>query len=63
MTDRSATKTGCISCAKLKSTLDLNQLRPDERRKILCGQSHLRGALQVDYKVVTDASQLPDGGV
>ena len=46
-----------------KSTLDLNQLRPDERRKILCGQSHFRGALQVDYKVVTDASQLPDGGV
>lgn len=46
-----------------KSTLDLGQLRPDEKRKILCGQSHFRGALQVDYKVVTQASQLPDGGL
>jgi len=46
-----------------KSTLDLNQLRPDEKRKILCGRSHFRGALQVDYKLVTEASQLPDGGV
>ena len=46
-----------------KGTLDLNQLRPDEKRKILCGRSHFRGALEVDYKVVTEASQLPDGGV
>ncbi|HML08883.1 MAG TPA: hypothetical protein VK430_12260 [Xanthobacteraceae bacterium] len=46
-----------------KSTLDLNQIRPDEKRKILCGRSHFRGALEVDYKLVTQASQLPDGGV
>jgi len=46
-----------------KGTLDLNKLRPDEKRKILCGQSHFRGALGVDYKLVTEASQLPDGGV
>jgi type III restriction enzyme len=46
-----------------KSTLDLNQIRPDERRKILCGRSHFRDALDVDYKLVTEASQLPDGGV
>ena len=46
-----------------KSTLDFNQLRPDEKRKILCGRSHFRGALQVDYKLVTEASQLPDGGI
>ena len=46
-----------------KGTLDLNQLRPDEKRKILCGRSHFRGALDVNYKLVTKASQLPDGGV
>jgi type III restriction enzyme len=46
-----------------KGTLDLSKLRPDEKRKILCGQSHFRGALGVDYKVVTDAAQLPDGGI
>ncbi|MGH7248443.1 MAG: hypothetical protein ACREH9_10095, partial [Pseudomonadota bacterium] len=46
-----------------KSTLSLDQLRPDEKRKILCGRSHFRGALQVDYKLVTQASQLPDDGV
>jgi type III restriction enzyme len=46
-----------------KGTLDLNQLRPDEKRKILCGRSHFRGALDFNYKLVTEASQLPDGGV
>jgi type III restriction enzyme len=46
-----------------KGTLDLNQLRPDEKRKILCGRSHFRGALDINYKLVTEASQLPDGGV
>lgn len=46
-----------------KDTLDLNKLRPDEKRKILCGQSHFRGALKADYKLVTQASQLPEGGV
>ncbi len=46
-----------------KDKLDLNQLRPDEKRKILCGRSHFRGALGVDYKLVTDAVQLPHGGV
>ncbi|MGH8637868.1 MAG: DEAD/DEAH box helicase family protein, partial [Burkholderiales bacterium] len=46
-----------------KSTLDLNSLRPDEKRKILCGRSHFRGALGGNYKLVTDASQLSDGGV
>jgi type III restriction enzyme len=46
-----------------KSTLDLDKLRPDEKRKILCGRSHFRSALGVDYKLVTAAAQLPDGGV
>ena len=46
-----------------KDTLKPDNLRPDERRKILCGRSHFRGALGVNYRLVTDASQLPDGGV
>lgn len=46
-----------------KDTLDLNKLRPDEKRKILCGRSHFGGALGVDYKLVTAAADLPNGGV
>jgi len=34
-------------------------LRPDERRKIQCGERHFKGALGVDYKVVTSANELP----
>ena len=34
-------------------------LRPEEQRKIHCGERHFQGALQVDYKVVTRASELP----
>ncbi len=33
--------------------------RPDERRKVECGARHFQGALGVDYKVVTTASELP----
>jgi len=33
-------------------------LRPEERRKIKCGAQHFREALDVDYKVVTKASEL-----
>ena len=46
-----------------KGTTHLPDLRPDERRKILCGRKHFRDALGVDYRVVTDATQLPAGGV
>ena len=49
-----------------KGTLDLDDLRPDEKRKILFGRKHFREALEMGqrgYRVVTDASQLPDGGV
>jgi type III restriction enzyme len=42
-----------------KDTLNLDALRPDERRKILCGEQHFKEALKVDYKVVTSASELP----
>ena len=49
-----------------KGTLDLDALRPDEKRKILCGRKHFRDTLemgQTGYRVITDAGQLPDGGV
>ena len=49
-----------------KGTLDIDALRPEEKRKILCGRKHFRSALgmgQRGYRVVTGASQLPDGGV
>lgn len=46
-----------------KSTLDLNKLRPDEKRKILCGRGHFREALAVNYRLVTNAAELPNGGV
>ena len=41
-----------------KSTTHLDDLRPDERRKILCGESHFQEALGVDYRVVTTTDQL-----
>lgn len=45
-----------------KGTLKLDELRPDERRKIACGRRHFEETLGVSYKVVTSASQLPAGG-
>jgi len=42
-----------------KDTHNLDDLRPDERRKVQCGEQHFKGALGVDYKVVTSASELP----
>jgi type III restriction enzyme len=41
-----------------KSTSDLGKLRPDERRKVLCGKQHFEGALHVDYNVVRHASEI-----
>jgi len=41
-----------------KSTLHLDELRPDERRKIACGESHFQEALGVNYRVVTTSEQL-----
>jgi type III restriction enzyme len=46
-----------------KGTLDLSKLRPDERRKIECGRQHFKDALGVDYRVVTNAGDLPNGGI
>ena len=49
-----------------KGTLNLDELRQAEKRKILCGRKHFRDALEMGqrgYRVVTEAGQLPDGGV
>ncbi|PYE81323.1 DEAD/DEAH box helicase family protein [Pseudoroseicyclus aestuarii] len=46
-----------------KGSLDLNDLRPDERRKIICGRKHFGEALSTSYQVVKVAEELPDGGV
>ncbi len=46
----------------VRETKDENwksNLRPTELRKIQCGEKHFRGALGVDYKVVTKANELP----
>lgn len=45
-----------------KGTTNTAALRPIESRKITAARAHFK-ALAVDYKVVSDASQLPDGGV
>ena len=43
----------------VRDTTDHSRLRPDERRKIKCGERHFDGALGVDYKVVTSVGELP----
>ncbi len=42
-----------------KSTTDRDALRPDERRKIQCGERAFEGALDVNYAVATEARELP----
>ena len=42
-----------------KSTTNLDKLRPDEKRKVQCGERHFKDALGVDYKVVKSAKELP----
>jgi len=52
--------------SETKDTMDLGKLRPDEKRRILCGAAHFGsrqfnapGALAgIDYRLVTEASQL-----
>ena len=41
-----------------KSTTDLDELRPDEKRKILCGERHFKDALGVDYKLIDSIEEL-----
>ncbi len=66
--DENGKDTLCM-VAETKSTTNLDDLRPDERRKIYCGAAHFGstqpsiardGALEgVNYKVVTSADELP----
>ena len=42
-----------------KATGRLADLRPQERRKVLCGKRHFEDALGVSYRVVSSASELP----
>ena len=42
-----------------KSEKELEKLRPDEARKIRCGEQHFRKALGVNYAVVREAKELP----
>jgi hypothetical protein len=30
-----------------------------ERRKVICGEKHFRGALGADYRIVTSVNDLP----
>jgi type III restriction enzyme len=46
-----------------KGTLNLDELRPEERRKIVCGRRHFKEALGVDYCVVTAATELASDGI
>ncbi len=41
-----------------KDTTHLDELRADERRKILCGESHFQYTLGVSYKVVSMVGDL-----
>ena len=41
-----------------KDTINLDDLRPDEKRKIKCGKQHFRKTLGVDYEVVNDPMDL-----
>jgi type III restriction enzyme len=41
-----------------KDTRNLDDLRPDEKRKIISGKKHFKDALGVDYDVIVTANQL-----
>ena len=42
-----------------KDTLNLDDLRPDEKRKIISGRKHFINTLGVDSDVITGTDQLP----
>lgn len=44
--------------SETKSTTNVDELRPDERRKIECGVKHFKDTLGVDYRVVTNATEI-----
>lgn len=46
--------------AETKSTRERDQLRPDEARKIECGEKHFQEALGVKYVDITNAGELAE---
>ena len=42
-----------------KSTTAADELRGTENQKIHCGERHFVGGLEVDFRVVTKADDLP----
>jgi type III restriction enzyme len=42
-----------------KPSTNLDELRPDEKRKVKCGEKHFTDTLGVSYKVVTSHGELP----
>ena len=43
----------------VRETKGAGELRPTERRKTVCGKAHFEGALDVSFKVLTEAGELP----
>lgn len=41
-----------------KSTTDLDKLRPDEKRKILCGERHFQDGLGVNFELIDSIEEL-----
>ena len=41
-----------------KGSHNRDEWYPDERRKVVCGERHFRGASGVDYKVVVATDEL-----
>lgn len=46
-----------------KAAIRLAELRPDERRKTICGRRHFEDTLGVNYRVSSSVSELPFDGV
>ena len=42
-----------------RGTRHLEELAPDERRKVQCGARHFERVLGVSYRVVVEAGELP----
>lgn len=58
--DKYGEKTGDILylVRETKATRNLDELRPDEKRKIICGKRHFKDTLKVDFEVITNSREL-----
>lgn len=57
--DEHGERTDTLYLVRETKGANLEALRPDERRKIRCGERHFEGALNVSYRVVSSANDLP----